>query len=124
MFAFNLVGLTPVHRNEARPVFPQPRHGRTGLVDQDTGKFFVRLVVGDLHQRVVEKLSVVSRQLDLGPLIIGQVRHHILTDIVQPGVAKTKAASGEVAIAAFFLLRRFFEHEHTRALQVRIDCST
>jgi len=81
-------------------------------------------VVSDLHQRVVEELFVVCRQLDLIALSITQVRHHVLADIVQPIMSEPKATRGKVAVATLFLFGGFLQHQHARALQMRIDRGT
>ncbi len=121
VLAFDQVGLTAEHRHEANAVLGQPGHRRARLVDQGPGQVLVRLVVGDLHQLVVEVLAVVRRQVDLHPLGVREVGQDILGDVVEPFVGEAKATGGEIGIAALLLLRCLFQHQYPGAIFVRAD---
>src|SRR5438445_147327 len=76
-------------------------------------------MMGDFHQLVVEKLTTVGRNNDLGTLFGRQIGYDVAGNILRAFMDKTKSARGEIGVAALFGLGRAFEHQNTRAVLMR-----
>ena len=122
LLAVHQEGLTAIHWNEAHAILTEPSHRRAGPVDQRPGQVLIGLAARHLHQGFIEELPVMGRQDHFVRLVIRHVDQHILADIIQAVVHETEAASGEIGITALLVLRRFFQHQHPRAILMGRNC--
>ena len=75
---------------------PKPDHRRARAVDQLPCHVFVGLMMGHLHQRIIEDVPVMHRQYDAFAFGVRQIGQHIPCSIVDAGMAKAKTPGGKI----------------------------
>ena len=116
--AVDLEGLAAVDRNETHTLVAHPAERIEASGDQELDQIRVGAVLR--HARhVVEKLLLgIGAEIGGRDLLFGQIRHQ-RPDVIDAVVNDPNRSGGEPAIAAGFILRRRFQHQHRRALFLR-----
>ena len=116
--AVDLEGLASVDRDEAHALVAHPAERIEASGDQELDQIGIGAVLR--HPRhVVEKLLLgVGAEIGGCDLLFGQIRHQCL-DVLDAVVNDPNRAGGEPAVAAGFVLRRRFQHQHRGALFLR-----
>ena len=116
--AVDLVGLAAIDRHESNALVLQPFQRIEGTAHQALAQFRVGAEAGN-PEHVVEKLvGRVGSEIRIGDLVVRQVRHQGF-QVVDPVIGDAEGAGGKAAVAAVFVFRRAFQHQHGRALFAR-----
>ena len=105
--------LAPVRGAEPHPVAAHPAKRLEAAVDEGLGEVRIGAPLGEAPEVVEVLLARVGAEVDVAPLVLGEVRHE-LHEVVNPAEHEPHGARRVAAVPARFVLRRPLEHGHPR----------